>query len=247
MRSFFMWLVFLCTLTAAAQDVIVKKDGSTIVCRVVELGKTEVVYKRWSNLQGDNYVMNLTDITSINYENGEKKTFNAPVVTENANTNVPSTINTTPQYIDDGALLALAEKAEMGDKKVDVFTINKKAKRLKRAGWICGIIMVGVGVPLLAICKDGEDSYYDGSESWIYPEFLAPGLILTAGGIALTTGCLVKSHNLKKRYLDRVYSTAVWENDFKFKNNSSLSTQICSIRDSRQLAPTLGIGLNYQF
>ncbi len=237
MRSFFMWLVFLCTLTAAAQDVIVKKDGSTIVCRVVELGKTEVVYKRWSNLQGDNYVMNLTDITAINYENGEKKTFNAPVVTENANTNVPSTINTTPQYIDDGALLNMAEKSDLNK-------INKKVKRLKRAGWICGIIMFGTGVALLP-----SSTWYDDYEGYteINPEFLAPGVILTAGGIALTTGCLIKANKLKRQNIDRIYSTAVWENDFKFKNNSSLSTQICSIKDSRQLAPTLGIGLNYQF
>ncbi len=236
MKSIFMCLVFLCTLTAAAQDVIVKKDGSTIVCRVVELGKTEVIYKRWSDLQGNNYVMNLTDVKAINYENGEKKTFNT-VTEQGNNANEQFIHNRQSQFISDGDLLDMHVKA---DKKTKNNPTYKKIKRLKIAGWSVGGIMMGVGVPILGVgCSWGP--FDEGNGCFI------SGLVLTASGIVLTTGCIVSSYNLKKRYLDRVQSTAVWENDFKFKNNSSLSTQICSIKDSHQLAPTLGLGLNYQF
>ena len=70
MKKFLLALMMLCSMCAVAQDVIVKTDGSTIVCRVQNLTTTEVVYKKWSDLNGYNYVMNLNDVSAINYENG---------------------------------------------------------------------------------------------------------------------------------------------------------------------------------
>ena len=58
-----------------AQDVIVKNDGSTIVSKVIEIGDREVQYKLWSNQNGPIYVLNISDIASINYENGDKEVF----------------------------------------------------------------------------------------------------------------------------------------------------------------------------
>ncbi len=93
-----MCLLFLCTLSATAQDVIIKKDGNTIVCRVVELTKSEVTYKRWTDLQGSNYVMNLKDVSAIHYENGEKKTFNT-VTEQSSSSNEQFIFNRESQYI----------------------------------------------------------------------------------------------------------------------------------------------------
>ena len=53
-----------------AQDVIVKKDGSTIVCRVIKFTESEIIYKKWSDLKGSNYVMDKSLASAINYENG---------------------------------------------------------------------------------------------------------------------------------------------------------------------------------
>ncbi len=236
MRSILMCLVFLCTLSAAAQDVIIKKDGNTIVCRVVELTKTEVIYKRWTELQGSNYVMSLTDVSAIHYKNGEKKTFNN-VTTQSSSSNEQFVFNRESQYIDDGALLAMVNKA---DNKVKANPTYKKIKRLKIAGWSAGGIMLGIGVPLLgAGCSWGP--FDDG-----YGCFIS-GLVFSASGIVLTTGCVVKAHILKKKYTNRVTSTPVWQNDFQLNNNAKLSTQICTIQDVQQKAPTLGFGLSYQF
>ena len=47
MKKILLFLLLLCSIGVSAQDVIVKKDGSTIVCRVVEVNQTEVVYKRF--------------------------------------------------------------------------------------------------------------------------------------------------------------------------------------------------------
>lgn len=61
--------------TAYAQDVIVKKDGSTILSNVLEINETNIRYKRFSNQGGPIYTINKSEIMSINYENGEKDDF----------------------------------------------------------------------------------------------------------------------------------------------------------------------------
>ena len=61
--------------TAFSQDIIVKKDGSIIKSKVIELNSTEIKYKKISNIDGPTYVLEKSEILSINYENGEVETF----------------------------------------------------------------------------------------------------------------------------------------------------------------------------
>lgn len=63
-----------CTATFA-QDIIVKKDGSIIQSRVQKIGTQEVEYKKWTNQDGPTYSIAISDILAINYQNGEKETF----------------------------------------------------------------------------------------------------------------------------------------------------------------------------
>ena len=58
-----------------AQDVIVLNDGSSIISKVVEVGSTDVKYKKWSNMEGPTYTLKITEILSVNYQNGEKESF----------------------------------------------------------------------------------------------------------------------------------------------------------------------------
>ena len=60
---------------ASAQDLIVKKDGSVIQAKVTKVGTSEVEYKKWSNQDGPQYSIAVADILAINYQNGEKETF----------------------------------------------------------------------------------------------------------------------------------------------------------------------------
>lgn len=61
--------------SASAQDLIVKKDGSVIQAKVTKIGTSEVEYKKWSNQDGPQYSIAVADILAINYQNGEKETF----------------------------------------------------------------------------------------------------------------------------------------------------------------------------
>lgn len=77
MRKFFIFLmVFFATFIAAAQDVIVKNDNSTILCRIVEVNNNEVVYLKWSDLNGPRYIMDRSLIANINYQNGRQDKLN---------------------------------------------------------------------------------------------------------------------------------------------------------------------------
>ncbi|MCM1150802.1 MAG: hypothetical protein NC209_01375 [Alistipes sp.] len=67
-----------CTLPAAAQDLILKRDSSRLEARVTEISPTEVRYKRYSNPDGPTYVVPVGDILSIRYANGEEELFAAP-------------------------------------------------------------------------------------------------------------------------------------------------------------------------
>ncbi|MBP5135637.1 MAG: hypothetical protein ILP24_07775 [Paludibacteraceae bacterium] len=66
-----LFVLFYASLMTMAQDVIVKKDGSTIQSKVLEINGTEIKYKKWSNLEGPLYNINKNEIYSINYQNGE--------------------------------------------------------------------------------------------------------------------------------------------------------------------------------
>ncbi len=70
-----MGLLILSTVCANAQDVIVKKDNSTILSKVTKISSTEIEYKKWSNQDGPTYTINKSEVVSINYQNGEVEHF----------------------------------------------------------------------------------------------------------------------------------------------------------------------------
>ena len=102
-RQLLTLILLFCSGYALAQDVIVKKDGSTIVCRVMELNDTEIVYKKWSDLNGTNYVMERSSASSINYEDGKKDNL-APVV---ENRYEPNNQSNGEHNLNDNALIQL--------------------------------------------------------------------------------------------------------------------------------------------
>ena len=75
MRKFVALLSLFVSFSVFAQDVIVKKDGSTIISKVYEVGRNEVKYKKYSNLNGPIYSIAKKEVMAINYENGDKDDF----------------------------------------------------------------------------------------------------------------------------------------------------------------------------
>ena len=124
MKQLFGLLLFLCTINVSAQDVIVKKDGSTIVCRVLEVNSSEIIYKKWTDLQGAFYVMNRADASAINYESGKKEEMSGIT-----NLYTPNNQNDGVQQFNDRALLQIDYQNQ---------ALNRKAKKLRAIGVVGG-------------------------------------------------------------------------------------------------------------
>ncbi len=60
-----------------AQDIIVLRNGDLIQSKVQEITQHEIKYKKFSNPDGPLYTIDKTTVLSINYQNGEKETFNS--------------------------------------------------------------------------------------------------------------------------------------------------------------------------
>ncbi len=67
-----MILSVLLSVSVMAQDVIIKRNGDELQCKILEVSKNEVKYKRWSNQEGPLFTEKKADIFMIKYENGEK-------------------------------------------------------------------------------------------------------------------------------------------------------------------------------
>lgn len=127
--SFILFLISI-SLCVSAQDVIVKKDGSTIISKVLEVNIDNIKYKKHSNLDGPIYNMKLSDVLSINYANGEKETFdqlNNDIRNEHDNENAQES-----SYINDGII------AGYNDRTV----ISKFKKSNKNAKWVYRLLRV---------------------------------------------------------------------------------------------------------
>ncbi len=97
MKKFYLLLIgalFLAT-TAEAQDVIVRKDGTTVLAKVEKVGTSEIEYRKWGNIEGPIYSAAIADIISINYENGTRDTFESAPATEVASATTSTSVSTT--------------------------------------------------------------------------------------------------------------------------------------------------------
>lgn len=84
------------TTALMAQDVIVRKDGTTILAKVEKVGETTVEYRKWGNQEGALYTLSIANILSINYENGTRDSFesaaskDAPIAISGDGINAPN-------------------------------------------------------------------------------------------------------------------------------------------------------------
>ena len=144
MKQLLVILMFLCSTSVFAQDVIVKKDGSHIECKVVEVNDSGVVYKKWSNLNGYNYEIDRADVSSVNYRDGKKVTFS-----EINNLYKPGNQNDGVQQMNDNALIIMDIAAQKP---------QKKAKTLRILGACGGVALVGGGIAALVLNEENISS-----------------------------------------------------------------------------------------
>lgn len=71
-----MILIMLAGLAASAQDIIVLKNSQRIDAKILEVSENEVSYKKADYPEGPTFRLNITEISSIIYSNGDVQAFN---------------------------------------------------------------------------------------------------------------------------------------------------------------------------
>lgn len=215
-------LILLFTISASAQDVIVKRNGSTILCRIVEVNSTEIIYKKWSDLNGSNYVMERTDATSINYENGKRDTLSEPGINQYA----PNNQNQGFQQMNDNALINMSN--------IELYT--KKAKKYKIIGWTGGVLLVGIGTTLIILDENRDDG-----------ATVIPGISSLVAGPIWAGAFLYSAKQYQKRANSLLSNTPIIQNEFKLGKGKSLIAGIDLLKENINHTNNIGIALRYNF
>lgn len=227
MKQLLVFLFLLCSTSVYAQDVIVKKDGSTIVCRVVELTDSEITYKKWSDLNGSNYVMDRSLASAINYENGKKVT-----LSEATNLYMPNNQNDGTQQYNDRALLQL--DAASHDNLQSMKTRNTFR-------WIGGsVLTAGTALwtaAIIAVC-------FNSNIEWDASAIAVFGI--EALGV-WGSYALLKSASKHQKQIRQLSGLTLYQQNLQFSNGSSLSLGADLLRDNTLGQNSIGLGLRYNF
>lgn len=208
MRKILLILSALCSLSAMAQDVIVKQNGDEIQCKLLEVGTESIKYKRWSNLNGPTFVEERDDIFMIKYENGEKDVFGVKTASQQNNVSVnPSSTMTVPnlRYDKESKSGLYSGNTEIPSDYAQTimgtdwgeFQMCKEKRQKGKKLLVWGIICRAISVPLtVGFIVDGDIPYFVSGTGvrMAGSALLATGIVNLVKG---QRGCkrLVKQHN----------------------------------------------------
>lgn len=225
-RIFMMFAVLLCCLASVAQDIIVCKDGTSLLGKVAEITDTEVKYHKADNPDGPLYTIKIASIMRINYENG-----------------------TTDVFSQDGVAPATVLAGTTGDvKDTDLLKIHNKSavdynlpKKLKLTAYIGGGALIAVGATFLIIAANDKVADDKGYNSVLF----VPGIALTAAGVAwIPTFYLIARHKQKK--LNELSSAPLFRQEIFSGVGKSLSMGFDYMTDKVKTR-SIGIGMTFKF
>lgn len=216
------------TLSVSAQDVIVKKDGSIILSKVIEIGTTEVKYKKWNNQNGPNYTISKSDVQAINYENGEKESFGEEVV---AQSQQPF------NYTDYQSQMAESMAANNRLQREKLLSSAKSWR--KAGGWVWGISFAGGIITGLILEGEVKDNFFDNTT---YLLCCGAGLAVGIGGMLICNSVA----NNKEHLANTISVSHIIQQDFNIAN-SRLSAGIDLMNDHNTRDKAFGLGLTLNF
>lgn len=217
MKKLLIILMFFCSTNGFAQDIIVKKDGSTIAAKVLEITQNEIKYKKFNNQNGPIYNILKTEVFSINYSNGSKDVFNSTNSSE-VNRSINYTRNTNNQ-INKGLQI-----------QKDQLLVS--ADNWEKAGVFLGTL-IGVGGGLSSLL------FLDGTASYI-----VAGSCLGAG--ALTAMICGGIANNKRDEANVISSIPIIKQDLNF-GNYHISACVNCINDKQIKRNIIGLGFEVKF
>ncbi len=222
-KILFVMVLIVSTLSAFAQDVIVMKDGSTILSKVIEISTTEIKYKKWNNQNGPNYTIVKSDVQAINYENGEKETFGEEVAIQS-------------QQVNDNDYSSQMAESMAASNRLQKERLLASAKSWRTVGkvwyWVNLLGGIGGGIAMYA-------SGYKQSTYWICA---GSGIASSLIGLGI---CSAVANN-KEKAANSIASVSLIKQDFDL-GNSSFSAGIDLMSDHNSSEKAIGLGLSFNF
>lgn len=219
MRQPLILLLLLFSVRLSAQDVIVKKDKSTVRCRVEEVTDSVISYINWGDASETCYLMDRSLVSSIIYEDGRRETF-AKAKLRLAPDDPNKKTSTKPLF--------------------DPANPYKKVRRLKIGGWIGGGMLAGLGMTAI-VAGIANGSYFSGAVGIAY------GLPCIIVGGAVTAPCLIVAGKKQGEIDAALWTSAIYRHDIPLRGSSSLSLGADMLCDNILQHQTVGIGLSYNF
>lgn len=179
-------LLLACVLNA--QDIITKNDGTDIQAKVLEVGQSQVSYKKTSNPDGPTYTIGVSDILMITYENGEREMYNTANEAQKVQS-LPQGVMTYNQWSGKISVGGVTIENEM----LDMYFTPDDLKLYNRGktNSILGTVVGCIGAFPFGWCLGNYASgseYTDNNQS-----------VLIGSGIAMITGIIIGSIGEKQR------------------------------------------------
>ncbi len=224
-----------------AQDVLVKKDGSTILAKVLRITETEVEYKDFNNQDGPTRVISISNLQAINYQNGQKETFSEQTANPAQKPDIV-TNETATKFSNDQQLMQMYNLR----KQLPTEKMQKKVKRLRRGGWIAGSVLVVGGIAAISCLHVGCDTYC--SDHYGHDFKLGVGIPSLALGAVTVVVCCSKAKKIENMSRFSVQSASLYQQEINIrKANDHLMVGLDMLQDNSMKNQTLGMGLRYNF
>jgi hypothetical protein len=145
-------LAIIFTMTGAfSQDIITTKTGEDILAKMVEVGHTEIKYKKFDNPEGPLFTILKSDVLMIRYENGTKDIF----------TEEPKSNAVVPPY-------SLSPNLNTPDNKLFYAGKVEKYRKMKGTGatlTVMGGILLVVGIATLVNATSSYTNSYGSTQT----------------------------------------------------------------------------------
>ena len=171
----------------SAQDIITKNDGTDIQAKVMEVEQSQIKYKKFSNLEGPTYIISVSDILMITYENGEREMYNTDTAVEKKSS-LPQGVMTYNSWSGKVSVGGVTIEDEMLDRyfSPDDFQLFKSGKKVSTVGSIlafAGALPFGYSIGYMAAAGETDETNL---------------ALLIGGGAVMVTGIVVSSLGGKK-------------------------------------------------
>lgn len=239
-----MILTFGLFMSAYAQDLITKKNGEDIKAKILEIGQSEIKYKKFENLSGPIYSISISDILIIRYENGTNEVFEQSQRPDNE-------IVSTPDWIEPN----LPYKSYEGKYNSSLYTPRFDDMYNPTTAGICSFLIPGLGQMISGESGRGFAYFagyvgcmlaYGSGVTMLYYDDEFPALLLTlvgaAGALTVSISSIidaVRVAKIKNLYLRDVRKMSMI--DFK------ISPFIQPVSIGGKLTSPLGLSLIARF